>query len=71
MSVTGAGGLNLTPGVPELFEQHQRRRTLATASYTFLGDANHSGSTDSENFTIDPAASTTDGDLPRIGLRYL
>src|SRR5207302_5849675 len=31
----------------------------ATASYTYAGDANHNGSSDSKNFTIDKAASTT------------
>ena len=31
----------------------------ATASYTYGGDANHTGSSDSKNFTIDKAASHT------------
>jgi hypothetical protein len=37
-----------------LLKQHQRG--TATASYTYAGDANHSGSSDSKNFTIDLAA---------------
>ncbi len=31
----------------------------ASASFTFTGDANHNGSSDSENFSIDKAGSTT------------
>src|SRR6185295_17174995 len=31
----------------------------ATVSYTFTGDANHTGSSDSKNFTIDKASTTT------------
>ena len=31
----------------------------ATASYTFAGDDNHTGSSDSKHFTIDKASSTT------------
>ena len=41
MSVTGVGGLNLTPA-PSSISNNTNAGT-ATASYTFLGDANHSG----------------------------
>jgi hypothetical protein len=56
VSVTGAGGLNLSPA-PSY--SNNSMRVPATASYTFAGDANHSGSSDSKNFTIDLASSTT------------
>jgi hypothetical protein len=36
----------------------------ANASATFAGDANHTGSSDSKNFTIDPASSTTTVNCP-------
>src|SRR6266850_7975241 len=48
-SVTGAGGLNLTP-TPG-YSSNVNAGT-ATASYTFAGDANHTGSNDSKTFTI-------------------
>ena len=56
MTVTGAGGLNLTPTAT--YADNTDAGT-ATASYTFAGDANHTGSSDSKNFTIDKASSTT------------
>ena len=56
VSVTGAGGLNLTPAP---VYASNTNAGLATASYTFTGDTNHDGSNDSENFTIDKASSTT------------
>ena len=56
VSVTGAGGLNLTPA--PVYANHTNAG-LATASYTFTGDTNHDGSNDSENFTIDKASSST------------
>lgn len=49
VSVTGAGGLNLTP------DPTYASNTVvgtASASYTYAGDANHSGSGDSKNFDI-------------------
>ena len=49
VSVTGAGGLNLTP------DPTYTSNTVvgtASASYTYAGDANHSGSGDSKNFDI-------------------
>ena len=66
--VTGAGGFNLTPTAD--YSDNTNAGT-ATASYTFAGDANHTGSCDSKNFTIDKAtlhvdalnASKTYGDL--------
>jgi hypothetical protein len=51
-TVTGAGGLSLTP-TPS-FTNNTNAGT-ATASYTFAGDANHSGSNDTKNFTIGKA----------------
>jgi uncharacterized lipoprotein YehR (DUF1307 family) len=56
VSVTGAGGLNLTPAPS--YSNNMNAGT-ATASYTYAGDANHTGSSDSKNFTIDLASSTT------------
>ena len=38
----------------ELLEQHERR--YGDGLYTFAGDANHTGSSDSKNFTIGQAA---------------
>ena len=56
VAVTGAGGLSLTPA--PTYANNTDAGT-ATASYTYAGDANHSGSSDSKNFTIDKASSTT------------
>ena len=55
VSVTG-GGLNLTPSA--VYSDNINAGT-ATASYTFAGDGNHTGSSDSETFTIGKAASAT------------
>src|SRR6185503_18180762 len=49
-------GLNLTP-TPSY--SNNTNAGTATASYTFAGDANHTGSNDSETFTIDQAGSVT------------
>lgn len=56
VSVTGAGGLNLT-----LAASYADNVVAGTASadYTFAGDTNHTGSSDSENFDIIPASSVT------------
>ncbi|HEX7174238.1 MAG TPA: MBG domain-containing protein, partial [Pyrinomonadaceae bacterium] len=54
--VTGAGGLNQSLMVSY---SNNTNAGTANASATYAGDANHTGSSDSENFTIDPAASTT------------
>ena len=57
VTVTGAGGLSLTPTAGYA---NNTNAGTATASYTFAGDANHTGSNDSENFTIGrKAASVT------------
>jgi hypothetical protein len=56
VTVTGAGGLSLT-ATPDY--SNNTNAGTATASYTYAGDANHTGSDDSENFTIDRASSTT------------
>ena len=56
VSVTGAGGLNLTPAATYV---NNTNVGTATASYAYAGDANHEASNDSADFTIDPAASTT------------
>jgi Bacterial Ig-like domain (group 3)/PKD domain len=56
VSVTGAGGLNLTPN-PEY--ANNVNPGTATASYTFAGDATYAGSSDMKTFTIDQASSTT------------
>ncbi len=55
-SVTGAGGLSLTP-TPDYL--NNTNAGTATASYTYVGDANHTASSDSKSFTIDRASSTT------------
>ena len=56
VAVTGAGGLSLTPLA--VYANNTNAGT-ATASYSYAGDANHSASSDSKNFTIDKASSTT------------
>src|SRR5438093_4552494 len=56
VAVTGAGGLNETP--TPTYADNTGAGT-ATASYTFAGDANHDGSSDSKPFTIGKATSTT------------
>jgi hypothetical protein len=52
VSVTGAGSLNLS-AAPNY--TNNTNAGTATASYTFAGDANHTGSSDSKNFTIEKA----------------
>ena len=59
--MTGAGGLNQSLTVT--YTDNTNAGT-ATASATFAGDANHSGSSDPETFTIDQGAVGDDGDLP-------
>ena len=61
VSVTGVGGLSLTPA-PLYSCGHAPidvADTGCTASYTYAGDANHNGSSDSKTYTITKAASTT------------
>jgi hypothetical protein len=54
-TVTGAGGLSLTP-TPNY--TNNTNAGTATASYNYAGDANHNGSSDSKNFAIDKANPT-------------
>jgi hypothetical protein len=66
VSVTGAGGLNLTPA-PVYSGGHAPIDVAdsgSTASYNFPGDANHNASTDSKTYTIskaDPIVTATGG----------
>ena len=53
--VTGVGGLSLTPTASYTNDVNPG---LATASYSYAGDANHLPSADSKNFTISAAAPT-------------
>jgi hypothetical protein len=55
-SVSGAGGLNQPLSVNY---SNNTNAGTASASASYAGDANHDGSSDSKNFTIDKAASTT------------
>src|SRR5207237_6350207 len=55
-AVTGAGGLNQSLTVS--YTNNVNAGT-ATASASFAGDANHTASNDSKNFTIGKASSTT------------
>jgi hypothetical protein len=56
VSVTGAGGLNLTPVAS--YSNNTDAGTV-TASYSFAGDTNYLASSNSSTFTIARAASTT------------
>jgi hypothetical protein len=56
VSVTGAGGLSLTPA--PVYADNTNAGT-ANASYTYAESANHLGSSDSEDFTIGKAATVT------------
>ncbi len=54
-TVTGAGGLNITAtAVPSTGYSNNTNAGLATASYTYPDDGNHTTSNDSDTFTIDP-----------------
>ena len=55
-AVTGAGGLSQSLSVS--YANNVNAGT-ATASASYAGDANHNASSDSKNFTIDKASSTT------------
>ena len=55
MTVTGAGGLSLTPTADYA---NNINAGTATASYTYAGDANHAGSSDSKTFMIGKALAT-------------
>ena len=54
--VTGVGGLSLTPA--PAYASNTNAGT-ASASYTFTGDTNHAGSSDSKNIAITQVSSTT------------
>jgi MBG domain len=60
-TVTGAGGLNQSLTV--IYTDNTNAGT-ATASASFAGDANHTGSSDSKAFTIDKASSITTVSCP-------
>ncbi len=55
--VTGAGGLSI---VPVLNYSNNTNVGSANANYTFTGDTNHNGSSDSENFSIAKANAIID-----------
>ena len=55
VSVTGAGGLSLTPTASYT---NNINAGTATASYTYAGDANHTGSIDGKTFDIGKADAT-------------
>ena len=57
VSVTGAGGVVLL--TPAAVYANNTDAGTATASYIYAGDANHEGSSNSEDFTIGKAASIT------------
>jgi len=59
--VTGAGGLNLTPA--PAYSDNINVGT-ASASYTYSGDSNHAGSSDSKTFEITLADSVTSVTCP-------
>jgi len=61
VSVTGAGGLSANPAAS--YTNNVDAGT-ATATYTYAGDANHDGSSDSKTFTIGKASSTTTVSCP-------
>ncbi len=56
MSVTGAGGLSLTPTANYV---NNINAGTATANYSYAGDANYFASSDSEDFTIGKAPTLT------------
>ncbi|RNI29118.1 MBG domain-containing protein [Rufibacter latericius] len=56
VKVTGAGNLELTPTATY---GNNINAGTATASYTFAGDDNHTGSEDSKSFIIEKASSET------------
>jgi hypothetical protein len=57
VAVTGAGGLSLTP-TPVYSNNINAGVDTASASYTFAGDTNHTGSSDTKNFSIGRAPVT-------------
>ena len=67
LTVTGAGGLSLTP-TPVYSEQHECGYGDARAT-RMPATTNHAGSSDSKDFTIAKAASTTAVSCP-AGVTY-
>jgi hypothetical protein len=57
VAVVGAGSLSLAPA-PSYANNTSAGINTASASYTYAGDANHSGSSDSKTFSIDKAVVT-------------
>ena len=55
VSVTGVGGLSLTPAASYF---NNVNAGTATASYIYMGDLDHTGSSDSETFSINKANAT-------------
>ncbi len=60
VSVTGVGGLSLTPD-PTYADNVNVG--IATASYTYAGDTNHTGSSDSTTFSIGQTEPDEDGNV--------
>jgi hypothetical protein len=69
VSVTGPGGLNLTP-TANYANNIAAGLNTATASYTFAGDANYEPSSDSKTFTIGKAATITTVTIPAGPFAY-
>ena len=67
VAVTGAGGLSLTPTA--VYTNNTNAGT-ATASYAYSGDANYLSSSDSEDFTIGKAATTTVVTINGVSFAY-
>ena len=63
-AVTGVGGLNLTDLTPS-YTSNTSAGT-STASYSFVGDVNHSASQGSDTFSIDPATVVVTADSPSL-----
>ncbi|MCX6460743.1 MAG: fibronectin type III domain-containing protein [Actinobacteria bacterium] len=57
VSVWGVGGLSSTPS--PTYANNTNAGDPASASYSYVGDANHNSSSDSANFTIGKASSST------------
>jgi len=69
VTVTGAGGLNLTR-TPTYKNNTHAGYLTASASYTYKGDRNHTGSTATTRFTILKATSTTTVTCPLTSVMY-
>ena len=69
VAVTGAGALNLSPA-PVYANNVAAGVNTASASYTFAGDDNHTGSVDSKSFSIEKASSTVTVTCPGTAQTY-